>query len=338
MTDIFLSYSHEDEERIKPLVAALESQGWSVFWDRHIPAGQTWRTYIGEALENAKCVLVAWSHNSIASKWVTEEADVGQKRGNLIPIFIDAVEIPIGFRSIQAANLSDWKPDQESPNFNALINDIRNVLHSTETAPIAPQEPKPDPIVVDKKPIAVPTKTPRNIASYKWLALVLIVAIGGYLAYQNWFANSADEEPALSGLVFATRIEANGQALDPGTTFSQDITDLYAVFLKDKAPPGMTINADNPVEGTYYSYLNVIDTTDISRIGWRWIKDGKQVNTHERNVEINENYWLQYWDYDGAGIFGGKFSPGTYTIVILLDGNPAMSSKLVIEPLPVTEE
>ena len=43
MTDIFLSYAREDLERIQPIVDALKEQGWAVFWDRRIPAGQTWR-------------------------------------------------------------------------------------------------------------------------------------------------------------------------------------------------------------------------------------------------------------------------------------------------------
>ena len=41
MGDIFISYAREDRNRIKPLAEALEKQGWSVFWDRTIPAGQT---------------------------------------------------------------------------------------------------------------------------------------------------------------------------------------------------------------------------------------------------------------------------------------------------------
>ena len=47
---------------------ALEARGWSVFWDRRIPWVQTWRSHIGRALENARCVVVAWSEHSINSE------------------------------------------------------------------------------------------------------------------------------------------------------------------------------------------------------------------------------------------------------------------------------
>jgi len=43
MSDIFLSYASEDRARVLGLVKALEAQGWTVFWDRMIPAGKTFR-------------------------------------------------------------------------------------------------------------------------------------------------------------------------------------------------------------------------------------------------------------------------------------------------------
>ena len=40
MSDIFLSYSSADRDRVAPIAVALERQGWSVWWDRRILAGQ----------------------------------------------------------------------------------------------------------------------------------------------------------------------------------------------------------------------------------------------------------------------------------------------------------
>jgi hypothetical protein len=97
MSDLFISYAREDQERIAALVKALEQRGLSVFWDFHIPAGETWRSYIGKSLTDAGCVLVAWSQNSVDSNWVSEEADDGKRRGILIPILLDPVEPPLGF-------------------------------------------------------------------------------------------------------------------------------------------------------------------------------------------------------------------------------------------------
>ena len=132
MADLFISYAREDEARVERLARALEERGLSVFWDRQIPAGQTWRSYIGHALSAASCVVVIWSPASIASNWVSEEADEGKRRGILVPVLFDLVEPPIGFRSIQAADLSDWEPGWTSPRFDKLLDDIRAILQATE--------------------------------------------------------------------------------------------------------------------------------------------------------------------------------------------------------------
>ena len=75
MADVFISYAREDIEKVRPLVGAIEGTGYSVFWDRIIPAGMTWRQFTGKALDDAKCVVVVWSKASVVSDWVIEEAD-----------------------------------------------------------------------------------------------------------------------------------------------------------------------------------------------------------------------------------------------------------------------
>jgi hypothetical protein len=83
---------------------------------------------IGEALENAHSVIVAWSKISVDSKWVQEEADRGLERNILIPILIDNVRPPLGFGAIQAADLISWEPNQPSIQFEKLIFDFSIIL------------------------------------------------------------------------------------------------------------------------------------------------------------------------------------------------------------------
>jgi len=105
MNDIFISYAKEDRYKVKLLVEALADNGLSIWWDRTIPAGKTWREVIGEALETARLVIVVWSKTSVKSRWVQEEADRGLKRNILVPVLIDNVDPPLGFGNIQAADL-----------------------------------------------------------------------------------------------------------------------------------------------------------------------------------------------------------------------------------------
>jgi len=126
--DVFLSYAREDEARARQLATALGQRGFSVFWDREIPPGQTWHSYIGEALANARCVVVAWSRHSVASQWVLEEASEGKDRNVLVPVLFEAVPPPFGFRAIQAASLIDWRPGQRSAAFEGLLGAIRRIV------------------------------------------------------------------------------------------------------------------------------------------------------------------------------------------------------------------
>ena len=124
MSDIFISYANHDRERIGPLVEALEARGWSVFWDTTLLPGETWHSKIAGELEAAKCVVVLWSASSIKSHWVFEEAGEGRQRGILVPATIDAVALPLGFRSLQAANLIGWNGEQENREFAKLLRGI----------------------------------------------------------------------------------------------------------------------------------------------------------------------------------------------------------------------
>ena len=131
MADIFISYDREDKPRIRSFVRKLEKLGFSVFWDPHIPAGQDFADYISQALKDAGCVIVVWSERSIISDWVKDEAGEGKDRGSLVPILLDSVKPPIGFRSIQAADLTGSQTSRSSKQFDKLVNDIESLLRTT---------------------------------------------------------------------------------------------------------------------------------------------------------------------------------------------------------------
>ena len=137
MSDIFLSFASVDRERIRPLVAALGATGWSVFWDRTIPTGKTWRQVIAQEIRSCRAVIVVWSQHSVESTWVQEEAEEGKRRQVLLPILLDQVDPPFGFGSIQAADLTRWDGSAEAPAFQSLAQDIARIPGMPEPTPQA---------------------------------------------------------------------------------------------------------------------------------------------------------------------------------------------------------
>jgi len=61
--------------------AALAQCGWSVWWKSTIRTGEDFGRMIHTALQATRCVMVVWSHQSIVSPWVQDEAPVGLERG-----------------------------------------------------------------------------------------------------------------------------------------------------------------------------------------------------------------------------------------------------------------
>ena len=106
MASIFLSYARDDADKAAKVAAALEAAGHKLWWDRNIGAGTRFAAEIEEALRAADRVVVLWSKTSIRSAWVLDEAAAGRDTGRLIPVLIDAVEPPLGFRQYQAIDLS----------------------------------------------------------------------------------------------------------------------------------------------------------------------------------------------------------------------------------------
>jgi cytochrome c oxidase assembly protein Cox11 len=116
MTDVFVSYATADRSTAMSIVEALESQKLRVFWDRSIPAGKKWPDVLHHRLNDAQCVLVLLTRESLKSSWVTYEASVALQRRTLVPLLLDPDinpnrDLPEMYRDLHVASIS---PDRES--------------------------------------------------------------------------------------------------------------------------------------------------------------------------------------------------------------------------------
>jgi formylglycine-generating enzyme required for sulfatase activity len=105
VADIFISYSKQQPQPTHEVAAYLKSQGYSVWWDTDLTAGEIFRDVIDRELDAAKAVIVIWTKHSVASKWVLAEADHADRDGKLIPLRtrdLDAWRIPKPFSTYHA--------------------------------------------------------------------------------------------------------------------------------------------------------------------------------------------------------------------------------------------
>ena len=148
MSGIFLSYSREDRDRVAPLVDFLESKGLSVWWDRNIQPGDSFEELIDEQILKASCVIVVWSHTSVNSRWVKNEALEGQDRNILVPVMIDDIRIPVAFKQSQAANFTRWPDVVDDNEIQGFLGSIFEKLEREEKPDVSYTRPKKKRVVI----------------------------------------------------------------------------------------------------------------------------------------------------------------------------------------------
>jgi hypothetical protein len=132
MTDVFLSYSSKDRDRVRPIFEALAAAGFDVFWDLETPAGVLWEKWIVGHLTQAKCVVVCWSRNASDSDNVKYEARVANEHGKLIPLMLEPLktdQFPMGLDAIQAPNLAGWRGEVSDARWQRIQKKSRSRSH-----------------------------------------------------------------------------------------------------------------------------------------------------------------------------------------------------------------
>lgn len=277
MSEIFISYARADKDRAELLAEAFSRQGWSVWWDREIPPGKSFDETIENALNSARCVIVLWSKDSVSSGWVKTEAAEGAARGILVPALIDKVQIPLEFKRIEAADLSDWQGDSPHSEFDQLLKTVASILGGS-----APTQIKQ-------------MLTNTNLRSRRWWKTMpgVLAATGGVIT-------------ALTGLIvvlhqarfFDGREKQLPQTQNP--TGSTPFKTEAVPALPKPAPPAMEDHAPSvakptPSTQSQSSVINLLSPENGGHVivatndRWRYATDGDEKN----------------WQYIDEGAFGG---------------------------------
>lgn len=148
MSDIFISYAREDRTDAQRFAEAFAKEGFSVWWDTALQAGDSFDMHIEAAIKAAKAVVVLWSEISVASRWVRAEATLADRLKTFVPVRIRTCDMPIMFELTQTAELSDWNGSATDATWSALLKDVHQIVtrdpeRETPTVRITVSRPTP---------------------------------------------------------------------------------------------------------------------------------------------------------------------------------------------------
>ena len=152
MSDIFISYSHEDKSKVQNIVTKIKAAGHNVWIDESkLSISDTISIDIKKNIQTADFVMIFLSLNSVKSLWVKQEIyealyfELKKKKSKLIPCLIDDCELPIAFTKSKRFNRmyeNFIKDEQESFDkvlsiFNSPPRDVfENEYYSILNIPI----------------------------------------------------------------------------------------------------------------------------------------------------------------------------------------------------------
>lgn len=209
MTDIFISYSRNDQQWVAKLAKALEDVGYAVWWDTQLLPGDDFHHTIPAVLEKARCAVVVWSKVSVGRKWVLAEANYALERDLLVPVSIEKVKPPLLFTLTHTENMQSWDGKPNHPAFQRLLQAVAR--HCPPPTPVI--EPytgnKPNP-----KPEPESPSPKRSYAAWLTVAIVVAVAIGMFL-YLDRQRVKAPSAPVADKPTPAATVQAAEKQPDP---------------------------------------------------------------------------------------------------------------------------
>ena len=119
MSDIFISYSNKDRPWVEQFAKTLGTHGWSVWWDRDIPTGQTFDTVIEKALEARNVRSLSGPKTPSRPNGSDRKPPMPLKRMILLPVRIDKAKLPLEFRRFKRSLSSIGRKEARIPNLTS---------------------------------------------------------------------------------------------------------------------------------------------------------------------------------------------------------------------------
>ncbi|WP_137128339.1 TIR domain-containing protein [Roseomonas sp. HF4] len=128
MADVFVSYKSNRKSAVEHLARVLELNGYSVWFDHALVAGEAFAPPIERELRSAPATIVTWCSLSIESDWVREEASLAKRLKTIIPVRIERVDVPLGFATLHTIDLSRWDGAPRSHVVDRLLLEVARLV------------------------------------------------------------------------------------------------------------------------------------------------------------------------------------------------------------------
>ena len=165
---VFISYSHNDWEKIEPILERLKFETYRFWYDTSISGGNIWNEFIAEKLLNAKAMLLFLSENSADSKYVKGEIQFALNHNiDILPVYLTKFTLPIGLEILLTTIQSIIVYDKTE------IKEIVKAITTSLPESVYAITPKPFYIgknysyYLEEYSVEVPATPPKEIASFK---------------------------------------------------------------------------------------------------------------------------------------------------------------------------
>jgi hypothetical protein len=190
VSDVFISYSRDNQEIVRRLAEAVKALGYDVWWDDQLPPHLAYGDVIAQKVGGAKAAIVVWSANAAASEWVRAEADMARNQRKLIQTTIDGAEPPMPFNQLHYVSLADWNGETDHPGWAKVRESLAALAGSSAAAappppaaPMAAVPPPPAPPAPAEAPPPPPpppaaaVPPPRGKGGNKLLIIIIVLAV-----------------------------------------------------------------------------------------------------------------------------------------------------------------
>ena len=138
--DILIFYSPEDEPIAGQLVHVLGELGWSVWWDKKLPARE-WDVTVYSLIDRCKCAIPIWGKHSLQpGKRVINEAIAAKEASKpVFPVMVGGLKKPIDFNRHPTFDFDGWNGEKEHKGFSQLVNALAAQLGGIPSAVKSPK-------------------------------------------------------------------------------------------------------------------------------------------------------------------------------------------------------